>query len=124
MRGRTPVSAVLAGALTGANLVVLTLYLNPELTPSADAVPLAVGLFVPYALAASAFFALLALLGNAFRWWPRAFGPMVAGYPWAFSLSSLAVAGTAFLFWYNLLSYRHSIPLPALRGLFGSCLAI
>jgi predicted AlkP superfamily phosphohydrolase/phosphomutase len=124
MRGRTPVSAAVAGALTAANLVVLTLYLNPELTPSADALPLAVGLFLPYALAASAFFALLALLGNAFRWWPRAFGPMVAGYPWAFSLSFLAVAASAFLFWYNLLSYRHSIPVPALRGLFGSCLAI
>jgi predicted AlkP superfamily phosphohydrolase/phosphomutase len=124
MRGRTPASAALAGALFAANLVVLTLYLNPELTPTADAVPLLVGLLLPYAVAATATFALLALLGNAFRWWPRAFGPMVPGYPWAFSLSFLAVAATAFLFWYNLLSYRHSIPVAALRGLFGSCLAI
>src|SRR5262245_60554866 len=124
MRGRTPASAALAGALFAANLVVLTLYLNPELTPTAAAVPLVAGLFLPYAVAATATFALLALLGNAFRWWPRAFGPMVPGYPWAFSLSFLTVTATAFLFWYNLLSYRHSIPVAALRGLFGSCLAI
>src|SRR5262245_43722381 len=124
MRGRTPVSAALAGALFAANLVVLVLYLNPESTPSADAVPLLVGLFLPYALAVGAVLALLALLGNAFRWWPRALGPMVEGYPWAFSLTFLAVLGTACLFWYNLLSYRHSIPLPALRGLFASCLAV
>ena len=69
-------------------------------------------------------FAALALVGNAFRWWPRAFGPMVEGYPWLFSLSFLAVLATAAVFWFNLLSYRHSIPVPALRGLFGSCLAV
>ncbi len=124
MRGRMPASAALAGALFAANLVVLVLYLNPESTPTADAIPLLVGLFLPYALALGAVFSFLALLGNAFRWWPRAFGPMVEGFPWAFSLSFLAVLGTAVLFWYNLLSYRHSIPVPALRGLFASCLAI
>jgi predicted AlkP superfamily phosphohydrolase/phosphomutase len=124
MRGRTPASAALAGALFAANLVVLVLYLNPESTPTADAVPLLVGLFLPYALALGIAFSILALLGNAFRWWPRAFGPMVEGYPWAFSLTFVAVLGTAFLFWYNLLSYRHSIPVPALRGLFASCLTI
>jgi predicted AlkP superfamily phosphohydrolase/phosphomutase len=123
MRGRTPASAALAGALLAANLVALTLYLNPERTLSGDPVPLLVGLFLPYALAFGAVFSLLALLGNAFRWWPRAYGPMVEGYPWAFSLSFLAVLGTVLLYWHNLLSYRHSIPVPALRGLFASCLA-
>jgi predicted AlkP superfamily phosphohydrolase/phosphomutase len=123
MRGRTPASAALAGALLAANLVALTLYLNPERTPSEDTVPLIFGLFLPYAVAFGAVFALLAFLGNAFRWWPRAFGPMVEGYPWAFSLSFLAVLGTVLLYWYNLLSYRHSIPVAALRGLFASCLA-
>lgn len=114
----------MAGSLLAANLAVLTLYLNPERTPSADGLPLLVGLFLPYALALALFFSSLALLGNAFRWWPRAYGPMVEGHPWLFSFSFLAVLATAALFWFNLLSYRHSIPLPALRGLFASCLVV
>ena len=77
----------MAGSLLAANLVVLTLYLNPERTLSADALPLFVGLFLPYAVGLFLVFAALALVGNAFRWWPRAFGPMVEGYPWLFSLS-------------------------------------
>ncbi len=114
----------MAGSLFAANLAVLTLYLNPERTLSADAVPLLAGLFLPYAVGLALVFAVLALVGHAFRWWPRAFGPMVEGYPWLFSFSFIAVLATAALFWFNLLSYRHSIPVPALRGLFGSCLAV
>src|SRR5262249_21091018 len=117
MLRRTPVSAPVAGSLLAANLVALTLYLNPERTVSSDALPLLMALFLPYAVALGLAFALLALAGSAFRWWPRAFGPMVEGYPWLFSFCFLAVLATAWLYWFNLLSYRHSIPVPALRRL-------
>lgn len=124
MLRRTPVSAAVAGSLLAANLVALTLYLNPERTVSADALPLVLALFLPYATALGLAFALLALAGGAFRFWPRALGPMVEGFPWLFSFCFLAVLATVWLYWFNLLSYRHSIPVPALRGLFGSCVVI
>ncbi|HSB62330.1 MAG TPA: alkaline phosphatase family protein, partial [Vicinamibacteria bacterium] len=116
---RTIRSAAAASALLAANLVVLTLYLNPEATLRDDAPALLLSLFLPYAVAGAGAFLTLAILHAAFRFWPRP-GSLVAGWPWLGSFSTLAVAATAAAYGFNLLGYRHSIPVDSLRNLAAS----
>jgi len=112
-------SALAASSLLAANLCALTLYLNPELTLRSEAPALLLSLFLPYLLLGSAAFLLLVLLHAAFRFWPRP-RSIVGGWPWLGTFLFLTVAATAAAYGFNLLSYRHSIPVDSLGTLAAS----
>jgi predicted AlkP superfamily phosphohydrolase/phosphomutase len=121
---RTIASAAVAATILGADIVLLTLFLNPEATLRRDGPALLLSIFLPYLALVTAGFSLLALTGAAFRGWPRGTRPPLPGLPWFSSLTFLALAGAAGLFWLNLVSYRHSVPAESLRGLAGSGTAL
>jgi predicted AlkP superfamily phosphohydrolase/phosphomutase len=121
---RTITSAAVAATILAADLVLLTLFLNPDATLRRDGAALLLSLFLPYLFLLTAGFALLALTGAAFRGWPRAPRPPLPGLPWFASLTFLSLAAAAGLFWLNLVSYRHSVPAESLRGLAASCAAL
>jgi len=120
---RTIASASVAASILAADVVLLTLFLNPEATLRRDGAALVVSLLLPCLVLGAAGFALLALVGAAFRGWPRAPRPPLPGLPGFVSLSFLALAAAAGLFWLNLFSYRHSVPAESLRGLAASAAA-
>jgi len=121
---RTIASASVAASILAADVVLLTLFLNPEATLRRDGAALVVSLLLPCLVLGAAGFALLALVGAAFRGWPRAPRPPLPGLPGFVSLSFLALAAAAGLFWLNLFSYRHSVPAESLRGLAASAAAL
>jgi predicted AlkP superfamily phosphohydrolase/phosphomutase len=121
---RTLGSAAVAAAILAADLVVLTLFLNPEIRLRGEALALLVSFFLPYLVLGTAALALLALLFHALWGGPRASPPLLSGLPFFPGLAFLALSAAAALFWMNLLSYRHSIPVEFLRGLFASGLAV
>ena len=121
---RSIASAAVAAAILAADLVLLTLFLNPETTLRRDGPALLLSLFLPYLLLATAGFALGALAGAGFRAWPRAPRPLLPGLPWFGSLTFVSLLAAAGLFWLNLLSYRHSVPAESLRGLAASAAAL
>src|SRR6185295_19575145 len=108
-------SAAVASSLLAANLVVLTLYLNPDLTLRAEARALFLCLFLPYLLLGAAALLLLALVQALFRFWPRP-PSLVPGWSWLGSFLLAELAATAAAYAFNLLSYRHSIPVELLRA--------
>src|SRR6266511_3342797 len=122
MFSRTVRSAAVASWLLAANLVVLTLYLHPEVTLLGEATALFLSLFLPYALLGTAAFLVFTLFHAAFRFGPRP-GSLLRGWPWLGSFLSLAVTATSAAYGFNLLSYRHSIPVDSLRALAASAAA-
>jgi predicted AlkP superfamily phosphohydrolase/phosphomutase len=124
MLARSAASAALAASLLAADLVLLTLFLNPEATLRRDGLGLLLSLFLPYLVLGTAAFTVLALLGAVVRGWPRAPRPPIEGLPGFTTLTFLALAASTALFWVNLLAYRHSVPPEALRGLLASSLAL
>src|SRR5258706_14528742 len=112
-------SAAVASSLLAANLVVLTLYLNPDLTLRGEARALFLCLFLPYLLLGMAALLVLALIQTLFRFWTRP-APLVPGWWWLGSFLLVETAATAAAYTYNLLSYRHSIPVDSLRALAAS----
>jgi predicted AlkP superfamily phosphohydrolase/phosphomutase len=124
MLPRTIASAAVAAAILAADLVLLTLFLNPEASLGRDGPALLLSLFLPYVLLATAGFTLAALAGTGFRGWSRPPRPLLPGLPWFGTLTLLALSGAAGLFWLNLLSYRHSVPPESLRGLAASGAAL
>jgi predicted AlkP superfamily phosphohydrolase/phosphomutase len=116
---RTLGSAALASSLLASDLVLLTLFLNPDVSPRHEAPALLLVLFFPYALSGTVIFLLGACLGAMFRWWPRSARPPIEGLPWFTSLTFFAIGAAAALFWLNLLSYRYSIPVEFVRALAG-----
>jgi predicted AlkP superfamily phosphohydrolase/phosphomutase len=121
---RTLASAALAASVLAADVVLLALFLNPDARLGRDGIALLLVLFVPYAAAGTFAFFALALLGAAFRGWPRAPRPPIEGLPWLTSLLLLALVLAAALFWLNLVSYRHSVPVPFLRALAGAAVGL
>ena len=121
---RATASAALAGSFLAADVVLLTLFLNPGATLRRDGLGLLVSMFLPYLAMATGGLGLLALLGAAVRGWPQAPRPPIEGLPWFTTLTFLALGASTALFWVNLLAYRHSIPPEALRGLLASSLAL
>src|SRR6266568_2220892 len=122
MFSRTVRSAAVASWLVAANLVVLTLYLNPEATLLGEAPALFLSLFLPYALLGTAAFLVFTLFHAAFRFGPRP-ASLLTGWPWLGSFLSLTVTATTAAYGFNLLSYRHSIPVDSLRALAASAAA-
>jgi hypothetical protein len=124
MLRRTALSAALASSLFAADVVLLTLFLNPDATLAEDAAPLVRALLLPYAVGGAALLCLLALAWAALRGWPRAPRPPLQGLPWFTPLALIAVAAAAALYWLNLLSYRYSIPTELVRAVAASAVAL
>jgi predicted AlkP superfamily phosphohydrolase/phosphomutase len=120
---RTLASAVLASLILAADLVALTLFLNPGASLAQDAGGLLLALFLPCVAAATPALFLLTLLGAAFRFWPRARAPWPK-LPWFTSLALAAVSSACALFWVNLWNYRHSIPVEFLSALAACSVAL
>src|SRR5207245_7241383 len=124
MPGRLAASAALAASLLAGDVVLLTSFLNPQLALWRDGPGLLVSLFLPYALAGTlVLWALATVARLAWRRSPEP-RPPLEGLPWFTTLAVIALTAAAALFWANLLGYRHSIPLPFLRGLLGSAIAL
>src|SRR5687767_5185486 len=104
-------SAAYAASLLAADVVLLVLYLNPRVTLGGDGGALALVLFLPYAVAGTLALWAMALLARAVIGWPRAPRPPLHNLPWFTAMSTLAASAAAALFWFNLVSYRHSLPL-------------
>src|SRR5579862_3011288 len=117
-------SASLAAALLATDILLLVLFLNPDLGVARELPALLADLFAPYALALTFVLSGVALLGATVRFWPRALRPRVEGLPFFTSLTSLAILTAAVLFWYNLFVYRYAIPLDHVRGLARSAIAL
>src|SRR5262245_11382246 len=111
-------SAALVSSLLAGDLVVLTLFLNPEASLRKDWLPLLGSLFLPYALLGALLFALLGFLGRLVR--GRRGRPIVPGLPFFTPFAMLSVLITGLLFWGNLWHYRFSIPVAFVEGLAGS----
>jgi predicted AlkP superfamily phosphohydrolase/phosphomutase len=117
---RTLGSAALAAALFAADVVVLTLFLNPHATLRTDGPALLLCLFAPYWVAGTMALFLVTVAGAAVVGGPRAPRPPIEGLPWFTSLACCALAASGALFWANLWSYRYSVPVEFVRGLLGS----
>jgi hypothetical protein len=117
MKRRVLAGVTLAASLWAASLCILTLYLNPAVQLHREILPLLLCLFLPWALGGTVALALVAALGMALRWRPRPLRSVVDGWPLLAPLLFVALAVSAALYWHNLLSYRHSVPIDALRAL-------
>lgn len=120
---RTFVSALLAAAVFGAEVVLLILFLNPEASAWAEASALA-RVFAIYTVALSGPLLLLALLGSALRFWSSGLRPPLPALPWFTSLAMAVLVAAAALFWLNLLAYRHALPEESVRALLASSLVL
>lgn len=117
MLWRRLLSAALASSLLAADIVLLTLLLNPAARAADEGVALALSLFLPYWLVGTcALFFLAALLGLV-RPWPAGLRPPIPGLPsfTTFALVVLVAAGA--LYRANLQACRDSIPLESLQAL-------
>jgi hypothetical protein len=112
----------MAASVLAASLCVLTLYLNPELRLIREIPALLLCLFLPWALAGSLLLAVVAVARLALRRRPAR--AVIPGWPHLGSLTFVALGVAAVLYWHNLLSYRYSIPVDALRALALSAVVI
>ncbi len=108
-------SAAVAGFLLGADVVVLALFLVPDAAILAEAPALLLSLLLPYAVLASLGFGVLGFLLHMAG--PRFARPPVPGLPYLTFLAFVQSALAAVLFWLNLLSFRHSIPVSFVEAL-------
>jgi Type I phosphodiesterase / nucleotide pyrophosphatase len=121
---KTLASAALAASVLAADLVVLVLFLNPAVELRREAPSLLLSFFLPAVVVATAALMGVASLGALIRFWPRTTRAPLAGHPWFTTLMLASTAVAAGLYWLNLLSYRHSIPVESLRSLFASAVVI
>src|SRR5436190_7949784 len=103
MRGRTGLSAALAASLFAADLVILVLFLNPDVRLVGEAPALLLALFLPYFLVGAVGLLLLAGLVRLLPGMPRVRRPPLETLPWFTSLALVAVSAAAGLYWLNLL---------------------
>lgn len=117
MLRRRLLSAALASSLLAADVVLLTLFLNPEVSAAEEGAALLQALFLPYWLLGTLVLLALAGLLGLIRPWPAGLRPPVPGLPsfTSFALVVLLTAGA--LYWGNLEACRDSIPLESLAAL-------
>ncbi len=123
-RIRIVVSALIAGALAAAAPPLLALYLNDDVDAWREAAALALSLFLPLWPIATAGLLLAALV---LRWLPGWRAPRqspLPKLPGFTTLALLSVSFAAWLYWQNLLTFRHSIPEASVRALAESAVAI
>ncbi len=120
---RTLASAALAGLLFALDMVVLVLFLNPEVSLRRDGIAVLTRLLLPYWVLGFGGLGVPALLGLLARpaRRPRS---IVEGLPFFAGLAFLALLASAALFWFNLWSYRFSVPREFLRALAMSSVAV
>src|SRR5262245_56471883 len=90
-------SAAVAAALLASDLVLLVLYLNPEVALRREAPSLLVSLFVPYVLGGAVLFTLLGV-GLVAAGAPRLARPPLPSWPWFTALTGTSVTIAALLF--------------------------
>jgi predicted AlkP superfamily phosphohydrolase/phosphomutase len=120
-------SAAVAASLLAADVVVLTLFLDADATLRRDGPALLLSLFLPYAVAGTALLALAAGalgLGRGARAPREPATEVVPGLPGFGGMALVALAAAAALFWFNLFSYRHSMPAESVRGLAAASAAL
>lgn len=118
---RAAKSALLPAMLFAGDVVLLVLFLNPQVGRR-DALGLLVALFLPYAIAAWAVLAVVAILATVtVTGRGRSGEGALPVFTW---LSFLAAVIAVWLFWTNLASYRHSIPLESVRALATATIAL
>ncbi len=121
---RALASAALASSLFAGDLVLLTVFLNPEVRLRAEWPALLVSLFLPFAAMATVVLWLAAIGASLAPGLPRVRRPPLDALPWFTTVALLAVAAAAALFWLNVVEYRFSVPLPVVRALASSALAL
>jgi len=121
---RTLSSAAIAAALLAADISAMTLILNPGVSLRSEAFPILVSLFVPYTMSLTALY--LGLVGalSVYQWWPRLLRRPVGALPWFTALSLVSLSAGAGLYWFNLWSYRDSIPLASVAALRGVAIGL
>src|SRR4051794_1817550 len=117
-------SAALASALLAADVVLLTLLLNPNASPLHEAPALLLALWLPWCVGGTAVFWALGGLASVVPFWPRPERSPLPPLPWFTTMSLAATTAAAVLFWLNLLAYSHSIPVHFVRALLGSAIAL
>jgi predicted AlkP superfamily phosphohydrolase/phosphomutase len=124
MRLRMAVASALAAGLLATDLVLLTLFLNPDVAARGDVAALITSLLLPWtALAWPGLWLAVALTG-ILPGWPRAARPPLEALPGLTTAALVATSAAAGLFWLNLVSYRHSVPIEVLSPLAGSAVAL
>jgi predicted AlkP superfamily phosphohydrolase/phosphomutase len=108
-------SAAIAGFLLAADIAVLALFLVPDVSLRREAPALLVSLLLPYGVAGSVAFGTLGLLLHVLG--PRLARPPVPGLPYFTFVAFVQAGAAAALFWLNLVSYRHSIPVDFVEAL-------
>ena len=109
-------SAALVSSIGSAALGTLALYLNPSLRLRDEALALAVCLVLPWAAVGTLALAFLAAAGSTLRWWHPG-PPVVPRRPYFAVFAFVALAVVAWLYWSNLLAYRHALPVETLGAL-------
>jgi predicted AlkP superfamily phosphohydrolase/phosphomutase len=115
-------SAAVAGFLLAADVVVLTLFLDPSARLLREAPALLAFLLVPYGVTAGLGLGVLGLLLHTLA--PRQARPPVPGLPYLTLLTFVQATLAAALFWWNLVSYRHSIPVPFVHALTAAAVVV
>ncbi|HEV7500807.1 MAG TPA: hypothetical protein VGQ33_12425, partial [Vicinamibacteria bacterium] len=124
MRLRLALASALAAGLLATDLVLLTLFLNPDVAARGDVGALISSLLLPWtALAWPGLWLAVALTG-ILPGWPRAARPPLEALPGLTTAALVATSAAAGLFWLNLVSYRHSVPIEVLSPLAGSAVAL
>jgi len=117
-------AALLAALLLAADLVLLTLFLNPEVTLRGDGWALLTSLLLPWTAMALPGLWLVVAVSSALPGWPRAARPPLEALPGLTTAALVAVSAAAGLFWLSLVSYRHSVPVEVLSPLAQSAVAL
>jgi len=121
---RTWAAAGLAALLLSADIVLLTLFLNPEVTLRGDGLALLTALLLPWTLLAMPGLWVVIALSRAVPRWPLTVRPPLEALPGLATAALAAIGAAAGLFWLNLVSYRHSVPTEVLSPLAGSAVAL
>jgi hypothetical protein len=124
MRIRLVASAVAAATLAAAAPVLLTLHLNGQLVAHREAAALLAALFLPLWGMAIGVLLLVSLALSWLPWWRMPRQSPLPKLPGFTTLATLSVALAAGLFWQNLLTYRHSIPVASVHALAAAAVAV
>ncbi|PYQ50120.1 MAG: hypothetical protein DMF78_16590, partial [Acidobacteria bacterium] len=96
---RAWIPAGLAALLLAADLVLLTLFMNPEVTLRRDAPALVAALLLPWTAMAATGLWLVVVTSSALPGWPRAARPPLESVPGLTTAALVAVSAAAGVYW-------------------------